>query len=403
MKKYRFWIILVVVLIVAAAAWLGLRNLRAGGQNSLYQTVVVERGTLTATIGATGTVRANQTAHLAWQTSGTVLEVWVRPGDRVETGQVLATLDPASLPQNIILAQADLVNARRALESLQTSGAAAAQAELAYYQALDARDAAQTRYDILVSTYGENSTARPLLQARANLALAEARLADAEREYERLRNGPDPEDVAAAEARVRAAEAALRAGQIAAPFAGTVTNVVPMPGDLVSPGLAAFRIDDLSRLLVDVQLSEVDINSVEVGQSVLVTLDAAMGQEYHGRVIQVARAGTVAAGTVNFAVVVELTDADARIRPGMTAAVTITVRQLEDVLLVPNRAVRLVEGQRVVYVLHSDGQIERTVITLGASSDLMSEVIAGDLQVGDTIILNPPAEFGQNGPPFMRR
>ncbi len=403
MKKYRFWIILVVVLIVAAAAWLGLRNLRAGGQNSLYQTVVVERGTLTATIGATGTVRANQTAHLAWQTSGTVLEVWVRPGDRVETGQVLATLDPASLPQNIILAQADLVNARRALESLQTSGAAAAQAELAYYQALDARDAAQTRYDILVSTYGENSTARPLLQARANLALAEARLADAEREYERLRNGPDPEDVAAAEARVRAAEAALRAGQITAPFAGTVMNVVPMPGDLVSPGLAAFRIDDLSRLLVDVQLSEVDINSVEVGQSVLVTLDAAMGQEYHGRVIQVARAGTVAAGTVNFAVVVELTDADARIRPGMTAAVTITVRQLEDVLLVPNRAVRLVEGQRVVYVLHSDGQIERTVITLGASSDLMSEVIAGDLQVGDTIILNPPAEFGQNGPPFMRR
>lgn len=403
MKKYRFWIILVVVLIVAAAAWLGLRNLRAAGQNSLYQTVVVERGTLTATIGATGTVRANQTAQLAWQTSGTVLEVLVRPGDRVETGQVLATLDPASLPQNIILAQADLVNARRALESLQTSGAAAAQAELAYYQALDARDAAQTRYDILVSTYGENSTARPLLQARANLALAEARLADAEREYERLRNGPDPEDVAAAEARVRAAEAALRAGQITAPFAGTVTNVVPMPGDLVSPGLVAFRVDDLSRLLVDVQLSEVDINSVEVGQSVLVTLDAAMGQEYHGRVIQVARAGTVAAGTVNFAVVVELTDADARIRPGMTAAVTITVRQLEDVLLVPNRAVRLVEGQRVVYVLHSDGQIERTVITLGASSDLMSEVIAGDLQVGDTIILNPPAEFGQNGPPFMRR
>lgn len=402
MKKYRFWIILVVVLAIVAAVWFGLRN-RAAAQASPYQTVVAERGTLTATIGATGTVRANQTANLVWQTSGTVLEVLVQPGDRVEAGQVLATLDPATLPQNIILAQADLVNAQRALENLQTSGAAAAQAELAYYQALDARDAARTRYDVLVSTYGENSTARPLLQARANLALAEARLADAEREYERLRNGPDPDDLAAAEARVHAAEAALRAGQITAPFAGTVTNVIPQAGDLVSPGQAAFRIDDLSRLLIDVQLSEVDINSVEVGQSVVVTLDAAMGQEYHGRVTQVAQAGTVAAGTVNFAVTVELTDADARIRPGMTAAVTITVRQLEDVLLVPNRAVRLVEGQRVVYVLRSDGQIERVAITLGASSDSMSEVVAGDLQPGDTIILNPPADFGQNGPPFMNR
>ncbi|MEZ0395564.1 MAG: efflux RND transporter periplasmic adaptor subunit [Anaerolineales bacterium] len=402
MKKYRPWIILAVVLIVVVIGWVAVRNMRAMSQNSEYQTVVVERGTLTATIGATGTVRANQTANLVWQTSGTVLEVLVRPGDQVEAGQVLATLDPATLPQNLILAQADLVSAQRALESLQISGTAAAQAELAYYQALDARDAAQTRYDILVSTYGENSTARPLLQARANLALAEARLADAEREYERLRNGPDPDDIAAAEARVRAAEAALRAGQITAPFAGTVTNVIPMPGDLVSPGLAAFRIDDLSRLLIDVQLSEVDINSVEVGQAVVVTLDAAVGQEYHGRVTQVARAGTVAAGTVNFAVTVELTDPDARIRPGMTAAVTITVRQLEDVLLVPNRAVRLVEGQRVVYVIRPDG-IERVAITLGASSDLMSEVVAGDLQAGDTLILNPPAEFGQNGPPFMNR
>ncbi len=402
MKKYRFWIILAIVLIFVVIGAIVVRNMRAMAQNSAYQTVVVERGNLTATIGATGTVRANQTANLVWQTSGTVLEVLVQPGDRVEAGQVLATLDPATLPQNLILAQADLVSARRALESLQTSGAAAAQAELAYYQALDARDAAKTRYDILVSTYGENSTARPLLQARASLALAEARLADAEREYERLRNGPDPDDIAAAEARVRAAEAALRAAQITAPFDGTVTIAVPLPGDLVSPGLTAFRIDDLSRLLVDVQLSEVDINAVEVGQPVTVTLDAALGHEYHGQVVQVARAGTVAAGTVNFAVTVELTDPDARIRPGMTAAVTITVRQLENVLLVPNRAVRLVEGQRVVYAVRPTG-IERVAITLGASSDLMSEVVAGDLQAGDTILLNPPAEFSQNGPPFMRR
>jgi HlyD family secretion protein len=74
---------------------------------------------------------------------------------------------------------------------------------------------------------------------------------------------------------------------------------------------------------------------------------------------------------------------------------------VEDVLLVPNRAVRLVEGERVVYILR-DGQAERVVITLGATSDLVSEVASGDLREGDVIILNPPADFTQDGPPFMR-
>lgn len=401
MKKYRTLIVVVVLLVVVLTGLLAARRMRNQNQENTYQTNPLERGTLTATIGATGAVRANQTAVLAWQTNGTVGQVNVQAGDQVQEGDVLAALDSASLAQNILLAQADLVNARRILENLQESGAAAAQAELAWYQAQDAVDAAQTRYDILVSTYGEESTARRLLEARASLELARARLADAEREYERLKDGPDPDDIAAAQARVNAAEASLRAAQITAPFAGTVTGANPLPGDQVAPGLTAFRIDDLSRMLVDVQVSEVDINNIQVGQDVVVTLDAALGNEYHGRVVEVAQAGTVAAGTVSFGVTVELTNADAQIRPGMTAAVTITVRQVEDVLLVPNRAVRLVDGERVVYVLR-DGQAERVVITLGATSDLVSELASGDLGVGDTIILNPPADFGQDGPPFMR-
>jgi len=401
MKKYRTLIVVVVLLVVVLTGLLAARRMRNQNQENTYQTNPLERGTLTATIGATGAVRANQTAVLAWQTNGTVGQVNVQAGDQVQEGDVLAALDSASLAQNILLAQADLVNARRILENLQESGAAAAQAELAWYQAQDAVDAAQTRYDILVSTYGEESTARRLLEARASLELARARLADAEREYERLKDGPDPDDIAAAQARVNAAEASLRAAQITAPFAGTVTGANPLPGDQVAPGLTAFRIDDLSRMLVDVQVSEVDINNIQVGQDVVVTLDAALGNEYHGRVVEVAQAGTVAAGTVSFGVTVELTNADAQIRPGMTAAVTITVRQVEDVLLVPNRAVRLVDGERVVYVLR-DGQAERVVITLGATSDLVSELASGDLGVGDTIILNPPADFGQDGPPCMR-
>jgi HlyD family secretion protein len=112
-------------------------------------------------------------------------------------------------------------------------------------------------------------------------------------------------------------------------------------------------------------------------------------------VVEVAQAASVVAGVVNFDVTVELTDADEQVKPGMTGAVTITVKQLEDVLLVPNRAVRLQEGKRYVFVLRG-GQMERVEITLGASSDSVSEVVAGDLAEGDIIILNPPTEIVQS-------
>jgi HlyD family secretion protein len=161
-----------------------------------------------------------------------------------------------------------------------------------------------------------------------------------------------------------------------------------MVGDQLRAGANGFRIDDLSHLLADVQVSEVDINSVKVGQPVTITFDAILGQEYHGKITQVAQVGDVAQGAVNFTVTVEITDADEQVKPGMTAAVNIVVNALKDVLLVPNRAVRLVDGQRVVYVLRNGLPVE-IKITLGASSDTVSEVVFGDLKEGDLIILNP--------------
>jgi len=109
--------------------------------------------------------------------------------------------------------------------------------------------------------------------------------------------------------------------------------------------------------------------------------------------------GTPAQGVVEYIVTVELQNPDDNVRPGMTAAVNFVVTQLDDVLLVPNRAVRLKEGNRVVYIL-VDGKPVSVDIELGASSETMSEVLSGDLKVGDLIVLNPPAEFEGGGPPF---
>jgi HlyD family secretion protein len=232
----------------------------------------------------------------------------------------------------------------------------------------------------------------------ADIALLEAQLADAQREWERLRDGADPEDIAAAEARVAAAQAAINQAHLTAPFAGVVTQVESKIGDQVAPGSPAFRLDDLSRLLVDVQVSEVDINRIKPGQDVTLLFDAILNREYKGKVDEVALVGTSNQGVVEFVVTVELTDADAAVKPGMTAAVNIVVDQLADVPLVPNRAVRVQQGQRVVYVL-KDGKLEPVEITLGASSDTVSQLLEGEISLGDLIVLNPPAVFEQNGPP----
>jgi HlyD family secretion protein len=97
-------------------------------------------------------------------------------------------------------------------------------------------------------------------------------------------------------------------------------------------------------------------------------------------------------------VTIELTDQSGEIRPGMTAAVNVVVEQLDDVLLVPNRAVRLKGGQRVVYVMR-DGVSTAVNLTIGSISDSDSQILSGDVKEGDLIVLNPPVEFNLSQPP----
>jgi HlyD family secretion protein len=223
---------------------------------------------------------------------------------------------------------------------------------------------------------------------------------DAQRAYDRVKDGPNPADLAAAEARVNAAQATLNMARLIAPFSGTITDAHLLPGDQVTAGALGFRVEDLSSLLVDVEVSEVDINRISVGQSVTLTFDAILGSEYHGEVTQVAQSGDTIQGAVNFMITVRITDPDAQVKPGMTAAVNITVEKLSDVLLIPNRAVRLVDGKRVVYVLRNNLPVQ-VDIRLGSSSDTMSVLAGGDIKQGDLIILNPPVIFNTGGgPPF---
>lgn len=411
-KKNRTLLIILLIIFVGASAFVFVRRSNAD-PTTQFQTATIERGNLTATIGATGTVRAKQTAVLVWQAAGTVDTVNVRVGDNVPADFVMAYLDKKSLPQTIIMAEADLASAQKALDDLLASDTARAQAVIAIRDAQTVYDKASNwrqelngkihmkkivykhigPYTIpILKEYRGYADKETIKKADEDLALAKAKLDDARREFDRLNNG-NMLDITAAQARVNAAQATLDMARVISPFEGTVTEAYPLPGDQVSAGATAFRLDNLSSLLVDVKVSEVDINNVSIGQPVTLTFDAILGKEYHGEVVEVTQAGTADQGVVNFTITVELTDADSMVKPGMTAAVNVVVQEMKDVLLVQNRAVRLTDGKRVVYTL-VNGQPVQKEITLGSSSDTMSVITGGDVNEGDVIILNPPANFG---------
>lgn len=507
MKSSRVKVIAgILVLVLIAGVFLGYRYMRAKAQASTtttQQTTTVTRGNVASTVAASGTVRPRQTANLSWKTTGVVGTVNVTIGEQVKKGQVLASLDPTLLPQNIIAAQTDLASTQQSLDELMTSQLPRAQALQAIDTAQKALDdyqnnfpstrakafadmvtaqqtltttlnkrtsldnsrasqakidAAQARYilaeqnvktvqknynqvasrlketdpkvamaltqlsdaetqrDAALATLnwylGKPSTddiaaadasiaqaQAALDQARSawekvkdgpnttDMAVLKAQLADAQAAYNRIKDGPNPNDVAALKAKITSDQETINEQQITALFDGTVTDLNILPQDQASTGTAAFRIDDLSHLYVDVTVAEIDIPRIKVGQPVNMSFDAVANKKYQGKVIEVSQVGTSTQGVVQFGVTVEFDQPDANVRPGMTAAVTIVTEQKTGVLTVPNRAIRNSGGQRSVVVLFEGSEIS-VPVTVGLTSDTVSEITSQGLKEGDVVLLN---------------
>lgn len=433
----------------------------SSGNAEAYQVEPAGYGDISVSIGATGTVRANQSAMLVWQTSGKVETIYVQKGQHVQEDAILADLASTSLAQNIILAQVDLFNAEEALDKAINNSEERANAHLALIQAEqaleDAEDEAQSKLfqrasqetiDIARANLinanealddaenifertkgsGEESVvyaaglsqyakarqeqtravynlryvqdlpdALAVEEVNAKLDQVKAQYLSAKEEWEKVKDGPNENDVQAAQAKVDSAQAALDFALLKAPFAGTVTLIENKSGDLVSAGNKAFQLDDLSHMLVDVDVSEVDINQVKLGQPVNMTFDAIPDQEFEGVVSDIALFGTNTSGSVYFSVTVEVQESTPEIKPGMTAAVNIVVNEMKNVLLVPSRAVRTAKGNRIVYVLDGKNAIP-VEITLGVSANNYSQILSGDIKEGDSIILNPPAALPDLNP-----
>ncbi len=442
----RWWLVVLVVVVLAGVVWQVQARQGRTAQSQQWQTAKITRGTLQASVSASGMVRAQQGAVLTWQTTGIVGAVHVRLGDPVTQDQVLATLRPDSWPQAILQARVSLLNAQKQRQDLLDT------AELKYAQALQSLataerqlDRAQNHYDTLKDwdeddaqeTYEKwhnmvislqrslNDPKTPpqmkpairtqleiarereriakanldgpsdldLQEAQAAVVLAQAQVNQAKREIQRWKDGPPRDQLAILDAQIAAAQATLDLARLKAPFDGVVTDVRISPGDMVTPGTLAFRVDDLSDLYVDVDLSELDVATVSVGQDVTLTFDALPGKTFHGVVDEVALAGTQPrpGAAVSFRVTVRLTDKSPAIRPGMTAAVTIHTTRIENALLVPARAVRVRNDHPVVFLLQN-GEPQPVEVTLGATSGEYVQIVSGPVQEGDQVVLNPPAE-----------
>lgn len=327
-----------------------------------------------------------------------------------------AVKSAATSGSSLVSAAATLEKARIALEKAQgeydkvswrgdvgaTSQASTLQGATIDY------DQAKANYDALAATSKTDasskvaSAAASLRSAQANLddiknqvtaadlASAQASLTQAKNNLDELLAGPDVNSLSIAQNSVETAQIALdqiklklQQAQIVAPFSGIITTINAKVGQTASG--TPISLADLDHLDIIVNMAEVDVNKVQVGQPAEVTLDAITDLTLAGTVSQIAPAGVQSSGVVNYPVTVAITKTSDAVKTGMTSNVNIIVSQRDNVLTVPNRAIRTVNKQKVVTVLFEGQQIQ-VPVQVGLSGDSATEIVSG-LKEGDVVML----------------
>lgn len=316
-RRWGLWLSggLLVLALGAGAAWYFLSGATSTGQVA-YVTSAVERGDLTVTVTATGTVQPTTRVDVSSELAGTLATVEVDFNDSITVGQVLARLDTSKLAATVANAEAQEAGARARLAQAEATVVEVAET-LATQQELSARGIA-TRKD-MISVEANDARARAAVDmARADLTLAEANLA--------------------------LARADLEKAVIRSPIDGVVLNRKAEAGQIVGPGLndpVLFVLaENLTRMELLANVDEADIGQVAVGQTAVFTVDAFDNREFAATITQVRYASELTDEVVTYKAVLAVENPDLRLRPGMTATATITVAEQTGALLVPNAALR---------------------------------------------------------------
>jgi len=383
MKRFVPWLLIIIGLLVVAAV---MRQCRNGGAVN-YQTATIARGPITQAVTATGTLNPVVNVQVGSQVSGNIAKLFVDFNSDVKAGQVVAQIDPALFQATVTQAEGDLASAQAALELAKVNA---------------------TRTQELFAR--KTSSQADLDQAMANLHQSEANV--------KIKQGA-----------LDKARADLEHCTITSPIDGVVISRSVDVGQTVAASLQApviFAIaNDLTKMQIDTNVAEADVGVVKIDQNVDFTVDAFPMETFHGRVVQVRNAPITVQNVVTYDTVIGVSNPELKLKPGMTANVSIIIAHKDDVLQIKNAALRFrppdatpVEtkrtgtsrggrpaagrsagaqqgAERTVYVLPSAASRPQPVrIKTGISDGIVTEVVEG-LKEGDRVVT---AELGSTTP-----
>jgi multidrug efflux pump subunit AcrA (membrane-fusion protein) len=395
MKKSKKWILptLVVLLLGAggsAYAWIS-GNETTRDDAPTYQEVAVKKGEIRIDFEADASASLPVT-KVAFPTSGVLASIEVQSGDVVEQGTLLASLDPADIHDRIAEAEAAYQQAVLQREKTVGQRADAIKNELARLDPLTQQvESAQRKYDSMRTAPEAFSTVE-LADAEAALTSAQTNLSTGQAAYSRL--AADDADVALADLAVERAamaveqaHAPLAETDLYAPIAGTVIEVPAVVGSAVSTSSDIVLIAAQSGPEVQASVSELDVADIEVGQAVEVTFEALEDTPYRGQVLGIdPLALQDGNGLVSYAVQLSLDKPDDRIRDGMTGTVDFILREKTGILILPNTAIRMVDGTQMVTVRNDAGEVVFAPVTTGLTDGRQVEILSG-LNAGDVVLI----------------
>ena len=326
MKRFVPWVSFLVGLLIIAAV---VRQCGSGGPAS-YQTATITRGPITQAVTATGTLNPVVNVQVGSQVSGNIAKLFVDFNSQVKAGQVVAQIDPALFQGTLLQARADFANAKANL--------IASKANLEKAKAT----AIQTKadYDRTRGLAQEGVMSQQQLDlAKANSASAEAAVAAADAQVTQAAAQEQQKDAA-----VKVAETNLNYTTIHAPIDGTVIARSVDVGQTVAASLQAptlFTIaQDLTKMQVYASTDESDVGMIRTGQEVTFKVDAYPKDTFTGRVSQVRMNATTVQNVVTYNTIIDFDNPQMKLFPGMTAYITIPVANAENVVRVPNGAIR---------------------------------------------------------------
>ena len=299
-RNWWKWTLAVVLVVVVGGGYFYFRSSRSETVN--YNTAEVALGDLSQIVTATGTLNPVKSVQVGCQVSGRISDIYADYNSRVKAGDLIAEIDPRVYQAQVESAEADLSNAMANLE----------------LQRVQAKRAAELYTNNLVSGSDYDTSIATLHQAEAVMKIKQASLDNA--------------------------RANLGYTKIYSPVDGVVISRSVDVGQTVAASFntpTLFLIaNDLSKMQIDANVDEADVGGVKEGQSVDFTVDAYPNRTFHGAVTQVRNAPTTVNNVVTYDTVIGVTNSDFKLKPGMTASVSIIVANRTNVLEIPNSALR---------------------------------------------------------------